>query len=154
MDVRPSRDRVCMDMADLFADRSTCSRNHVGAVVAQAGRILVTGYNGAPAGMDHCNHDCTCDLDYIEKFDVHSPSCPAELPCRVSVHAEANAIAYAARYGIILRGTTLYTTLSPCYGCAQLIINTGIKVVWYRETYRDTEGIELLKQAGLKLGTV
>lgn len=133
--MRPSRDEVLMDIAVLIAQRSTCPRKHVGAVVAREGRILVTGYNGAPAGMPHCEHN--------DPYEVNG--------CTMAVHAEANAVAYAARYGIDLSNSTIYTTLTPCLACAQLLINCGINRVVCSERYRDIIGVDLLKAAGLKV---
>lgn len=131
---RISRDEMLMRMAIAAALRSTCSRAHVGVVIAREGRVLSTGYNGAPAGMDHCNH--THDL---------------ESGCQVAVHAEANAIAYAARYGMKIGGSELFTTLSPCVSCSQLIVNAGIERVVYLNPYRVPSGLELLEGAGVLL---
>jgi dCMP deaminase len=120
-----------MDVAYTFASRSTCLRLQVGCVFSLDGRILVTGYNGAPAGMDHC-HPMTCNKDH---------------PCLNTMHAEANAIAFAARHGVQLQGSTLYVTNSPCRPCAMLLINVGVEKVVYAEKYRDTSGINMLEQA-------
>lgn len=124
-----------MGVARLMAERSTCQRAHVGAVIAREGRILTTGYNGAPAGMPHCNHRPT-DL---------------EGGCKNAVHAEANAVAYAARYGINLMSSTLYTTLTPCLACAQLVINAGVTRAISSSIYRDMMGVNLLRDAGLEV---
>ena len=103
---RPTRDETTMYVAQAIAERGTCCRLRVGAVICRDGRILATGYNGAPAGMPHCEH---------EKGD--------DTPCEVTVHAEANAIAFAARHGVRTEGAELHTTHSPCLTCAKLIIN-------------------------------
>jgi dCMP deaminase len=138
----------------LFAQRATCSRNQVGVVIAKEGRILVTGYNGAPAGMPHCNHTCWCtSFAFAEPHDVdetrpHEEQCPLK-PCVVAVHGEANAIAWAARNGVPTQGADLFTTVSPCYSCAQLIINAGIIRVVYHQLYRLQKGLNLLVQAGV-----
>lgn len=131
---RPSRDKVLMEVAYAFAQRGTCDRARVGATIARDGRVLVTGYNGPPAGLPHCESECLAR---------HSAG------CTVAVHAEANAIAYAARHGIGLEGATLYSTHLPCLGCAQLIINAGIAKVYYGTDYRDHSGRLLLQQAGI-----
>lgn len=128
---RPSRDWVMMRIAEVIALRSTCSRAQVGVVVAREGRVLVTGYNGAPAGMPHCEHGVN----------------DSQNGCMISVHAEANSIAFAARYGINLQGATLYTTLSPCLPCAQLILNAGIYEVVYGDSYRIQSGVNLLSRS-------
>ena len=131
--MRITRDEMLMEIARIVARRSTCNRAQVGAVVAQNGRIVSTGYAGAPSGLPHC--------------DPHI--CNVENPCTRTVHAEAGAISYAARSGIRLEGATLYCTHCPCLDCAKLIINTGIKRVIYDQAYRKTEGLELLRTVGI-----
>lgn len=150
--VRPAIGRTLMDSALLWADRSTCSRNYVGTVIALEGRIIGTGYNGAPAGMPHCRHRCNCPPTVPQaSFQGHAGNCSAMKPCKESVHAEANAIAFCAKHGLATGGADLYTTLGPCYVCAQLIVNSGIKRVIYRQKYRDKSGLELLDRAGVVL---
>lgn len=155
--MRPSRDATLMETAALWAQRSTCSRLHVGCVIARDSRILATGYNGAPAGMPHCDHPCSC----IGRWPLrvkgdpnlkHLPACTSQKACTISVHAEANTIAYAARHGIALEGAFLYTTHMPCLNCCMLIVNTGIAAVVWKEDYRDTAGIELLKAGNIGHG--
>src|SRR5687768_9195248 len=116
---RPIRDRWVMKMAGVVAERSTCSRFQVGVVVGWDGRILVTGYNGAPAGMEHSDHQCDCPGRMSDLTRGHAPNCTTLAPCTISVHAEANAVAYAARFGISLEGAELHSTDSPCLPCAQ-----------------------------------
>lgn len=128
---RPSRLEVMMEVAYLMAHRSTCYRLHVGCVFALEGRILVTGYNGAPAHMPHCEPE----------------TCNENNPCTNTQHAEANAIAFAAKHGVKLNGSTLYITNSPCKACAMMLINAGVETVFYDIEYRDPAGIDLLKQA-------
>lgn len=145
-DERPSRDTILMSEAALWALRSTCSRAQVGVVIATDDyRPLVSGYNGAPRGMPHCDHTCQCG----GKGSRHWPSCQADKPCIVSVHAEANAIAYAAKNGVKIEDAQLFTTVAPCYVCAQLIINTDIIRVVYQAPHRDMRGVDLLRTAGL-----
>lgn len=143
-----------MLMANAAGMRSTCSRAQVGAIVAIDSRPLVSGYNGTPAGMSHCDHTCTCATTHPVEFswdpDGHANNCMAKGGCTRSVHAEANAIAFAARNGVMLQGATMYVTLSPCYPCAQLIINAGIIEVVYASVYRDESGIALLNAAGVR----
>jgi dCMP deaminase len=131
---RPDIDETLMSMAALWSQRGTCNRAAVGVVVALEGRIISTGYNGAPAGMPHCDHD--------ESFVP---------PCTNAVHAEANAVAFAAKNGTAVDGATLYTTLTPCVACAQLIINAGIVRVVAHTPYRDLAGWTLLQDAGIEL---
>lgn len=148
--MRPSMHETLRDIAQLMARRSTCSRAQVGAVIARDGRIISTGYNGAPAGLPHCDHTCECDASEGYNFGQHRDFCPTVQPCTISVHAEANAIAFAAREGLATRGATMFTTLSPCVPCAQLIINAGIVKVLFAEWYRNNAGVRLLEDAGVR----
>lgn len=124
-----------MEIAAAVARRSTCNRLAVGAVIARDARVLSTGYNGPPAGMEHCAHS-------DPRWD--------ESPCQLAVHAESNAIAFAARFGTPTNGTELYVTHSPCVQCAKLIINSGITRVWYAVEYREMTGIDLLEAASVE----
>jgi dCMP deaminase len=141
-----------MAMANVASQRGTCERAQVGVVIALEGRVLTTGYNGAPAGLPHCSHLCSCSYEYPEK--EHDPTCWSLQPCLVASHAEANAIAWAARHGVQLKGATLYTTMVPCLSCAQLIINAGIVKVIAAQRYRDTSGHDLLQRAGVDMITL
>jgi len=138
---RPGRVSWLMSLALLVSKRSTCSRRQVGALAEKDGRVLVTGYNGAPSGFPHCIDHGGCRLN--ERGG-----------CLDAVHAEANLIAFAAKHGISLEGATVYTTCAPCLDCAKLLINAGIKKVLYLEEYRDTRGKDLLIQAGVKVENV
>lgn len=152
MSTRPDIDTTLMGTALLWEERSTCSRNHVGAVIALNGRSIGTGYNGAPSGMPHCDHDLSAALPYRRATPPSMPFLPTSRPdmaCRIAVHAEANAIAYAARHGVAIEGATIYTTLSPCYDCSKLIITAGLARVVFNRSYRDPAGIDLLRNAGL-----
>lgn len=151
--LRPDIDTTLMGIAAMWEERSTCSRNHVGAVIAKDGRTLGSGYNGAPAGMDHCNHGQAYTGPVPRRLSPPSvallPTTPADRGCKIAIHAEANAIAYAARHGVAIEGATIYTTLSPCYACSQLIIAAGLTRVVFNRSYRDPAGIDLLRNAGL-----
>lgn len=137
---RPTMDMTLLATAFVMARRGTCPRAQVGCVIALDGRILSTGYNGAPTGMPHCVH----------ADGLRSDQRPADAEqCRTSVHAEANAVAFAARYGVGLDSAVLYTTLTPCVTCAQLVVNAGIKRVVCANVYRNTDGVELLLRAGV-----
>jgi dCMP deaminase len=160
--MRPTRNQTLMNHARVAAARATCSRQSVGVVIAREGRVLVTGYNGAPAGMDHCVHECDCaswdSAGYISgpnppinRVEVHLGRCALHNACTISVHAEANAIAYAARWGIQIEGAELFTTFSPCLPCGQLIINSGITRVVYGGVHRDQRGLTLCELAGIKI---
>lgn len=125
---RPDRESWLMDMARLVAQRSTCSRLHVGAIAVRGGQILSAGYNGAPSGLPHC---------------VHTD----DEPCRSSVHAEVNVIASAAKYGVSLQGASIYVTHSPCTSCAGLLVNAGIKELTWDTLFRDSSGLYVLQSA-------
>lgn len=157
-------DEVLLHVAEAMSARSTCPRGNAGAVVALDGRILSSGYNGAPAGLLHCAHaaDCAGCADPEPEHQImdamndrpqrprgHRPDCLTITGCLHAVHAEANAIAFAARHGVLLLGATMYTTMSPCRGCAQLIIQAGIVAVHSREHYRDPTGEYLLTTANI-----
>lgn len=151
---RPDRDEVLMTVAAVFATRSTCSRLHVGAVFSRDGRILVTGYNGAPAGTPHCNHDCDCAAKQEAtevSADAHLLYCASLGPCLIAEHAERNAIAWAARHGVRLDGSELHVTHQPCLPCAMSLINAGVVAVHYREDYRLRDGVDLLRSAGVEI---
>jgi len=150
--MRPSVDQSLMDIAAVWGKRSTCSRNSVGVVIAKDGRTLGSGYNGAPAGMPHCEHQVMTFEPITRTATFHVAEAAAKAAgegCRIAIHAEANALAYCARNGVAVGGATIYTTLSPCYSCAQLIIAAGLARVVYGRPYRDQEGTRLLIAAGV-----
>lgn len=140
---------MLLEIAGVYATRSTCSRLAVGALVVRDGRILTTGYNGSPAGMNHCTHTCDCGgkAGFAES---HWPACRHLKACVEAVHAEANAIAFAARYGMSTDCSEMFVTHSPCEACAKLIINAGIRRVTYRIEFRSMAGIDLLEKAGVE----
>lgn len=126
----------------MVAKRSTCNRLHVGAVISRDGRILSLGYNGPVAGAPHCQHDITpSPVTTAGGIDVLTTQ---QDGCLAAVHAEANAIAFAAREGVCVSGATLCVTHQPCLKCAQLIINSGVVKVTYHHPYRLNDGVELL----------
>lgn len=142
---RPTLDQTLMATARTWQERSTCIRNQVGAIIAVNGRGVISGYNGAPAGMPHCQHP-----DFRPARRIGDGLNPiGGSACRIAIHAEANAISYAARNGISVGDGTIYTTLSPCYGCCQLIISAGLTRVVYDRPYRDGAGLSLLATAGI-----
>jgi dCMP deaminase len=146
---RPTIDYTLMGIAYLWEQRSSCSRNHVGAVIAMNGRHIGSGYNGAPSGMAHCEH-ITPTLEHNPLArEVIDYAWPSTTGCKIAIHAEANALAYCARDGISVQGATLYTTLSPCYACSQLIIAAGLIRVVYGRPYRVMDGVLLLESAGV-----
>jgi len=139
-------------MAQALGELGTCDRKYVGAIIIRDGRCISWGYNGAPPGMPHCeeNHHgykgtrrdgwAMTDQEMIESFG-----------CKNVTHAEANAVAFAARQGISTEGASLYVTVSPCEVCARLLIAAGIVHVVFDEEYRDPAGILLLRGAGVKV---
>lgn len=133
VDTRPTRDMIFMEMAHVIRKRSTCSRGSVGAILVMDRRIVSIGYNGSPVGAPHCT-ELGCDL----------PANNHEAGCQRAIHAESNAIAWAARHGQTTLGTTLYCTHGPCLKCAQLILQAGITRVVYGVPYRLMGGFELL----------
>lgn len=140
-----------MGSAELWAKRSTCSRAQVGVVAATPDyRPLVSGYNGAPAGMAHCDHTCNCRAG-INRQPDHFSYCASVSPCRISVHAEANAVAFAAREGLSLKGGQLFSTVSPCHNCCLLLINVGVVRVVYLRDHRETDGLDLLAAASIEV---
>jgi dCMP deaminase len=160
---RLSRDQWLMGIADQVSARGTCSRAQVGAIIVRDSRMISTGYNGVPAGMLHCDHTCRCDigqkhLTYGSRafppecrgLPVHDEDCPAERGCDLAVHAEANAIAFAARHGAPVHDCELFTTHQPCLDCAKLIINAGIVRVVFWKPYRRPEGLDLLNAASVR----
>ena len=138
-----------MKTAFAWAEHSTCSRLAVGAVISRDGRSFSTGYNGAPAGLLHCDHtECTCDTTH---YDIPDPMCPEHGACRTAVHAELNALMFAARYGLPTAEAELYTTHQPCLNCAMAIVNAGIVRVVFWHPYRDNGGLDLLRTAGVHI---
>ncbi|MCQ2329517.1 MAG: dCMP deaminase family protein [Paludibacteraceae bacterium] len=124
-------DKRYMRMALIWAENSYCERRKVGAILVKDRMIISDGYNGTPSGFpNRCEDDNNASLPYV-------------------LHAEANAITKVARSGNNSEGATLYVTASPCIECAKLIIQSGIKRVVYYEEYRITDGIDLLKKAGV-----
>jgi dCMP deaminase len=190
-------DEILMMSALVMSKRGTCSRGQVGVVVAYGGRILSTGYNGAPPGMPHCTHETFTVSDQTSYSTYHRDgalpswlldhltrdtsddfaarreyrilksgetfhfdgatvtwcSNAETLPptCVTAVHAEANAIAFAARNGVSLAGGWLYTTLAPCTTCALLLISAGITHVFALAEYRRSlAGVNTLRDAGVR----
>jgi dCMP deaminase len=125
-----------MNIAEQVSTRSTCDRKHVGAVIVRDKTILSTGYNGSIRGAPHCDDD---------GHDMENGHCVR------TVHAEANAVAQAAKHGIGIDCAEIYVTASPCLTCFKLLANSGIKVIYYKEFYRDARIKEYAKQAGIKL---
>jgi dCMP deaminase len=133
---RPSWDEYFMQIAFTVAERSTCNRAQVGAVLVRDRRILTTGYNGAPSGLPHCE-----EIGHLI-IDGH---------CVRTLHAEQNAIIQGALHGISIAGATAYVTHQPCLTCAKMLINSGIQRVVYAGNYPDLNSRDFLQTAGVVL---
>ena len=148
-------DKKYIDIAKIWASNSRAIRHKVGAIIVKNGMIISDGYNGTPNGFENeCETVEQCDHSCIALFDKNCDICKEhKLVTKPYVlHAEANAILKLAKNGGTgTDGATLYTTLSPCFECSKLIIQSGIKEVVYSEKYRDESGLELLKKAGIKV---
>lgn len=142
-----SFDELYMDLAQNLAQKSHCVKIRVGAVISKETRIISLGYNGPPAGTHNC------DQEWPET------GCPRDRKggCSLALHAEANAILYAAKNQITLENATLYVTLAPCLPCARIIYTTGIRRVFYRDSYAaykgidEEEGVSFLRRFGLEV---
>ena len=129
-------DHSYLEMAEIWAQNSYCKRRKVGALLVKDRMIISDGYNGTPSGFENVCED---------ENDVTKP---------YVLHAEANAITKVAKSGNSSEGATLYVTASPCVECSKLIIQSGIKRVVYRDEYRLTDGIDLLRRAGIEVEKV
>jgi dCMP deaminase len=139
---RPSWDEYFMKIATLVAERSTCKRHHVGAVIVKNKRILTTGYNGAASGVKDCL-ELGCLRD-----ELKIPSGTQQQICR-AIHAEQNAIIQAGVHGVNIEGAIMYCTHSPCIICAKMIANAKIKSFVTFVEYADDEFKKLFKEAGI-----
>lgn len=132
MDKQDILDSRYIRMAQIWAENSYCKRRQVGAIIVKDKMIISDGYNGTPVGFENV---CEDDNGHTKAYVLH---------------AEANAITKVAQSNNSSNGATLYVTSSPCIECAKLIIQAGIKRVVFGEIYRLTDGIELLKRAGVE----
>ena len=157
-------DKVHMDCAIRWAEESYCKRNKVGAIISLKDRTTIPAYNGTIKGTSNdCEKEChECNgrgtvvesvTDIDETIRAVCPKCSGKgiLTNDFTLHAEANAITHAANEGISLKGTTIYTTTSPCVECSKLIAQSGIIRVVYLKSYRDTRGIDFLKSVGVEV---
>lgn len=125
-----------LEMAEVWAKNSYCKRRQVGALIVKDRMIISDGYNGTPSGFENiCEDENGVTKPYV-------------------LHAEANAITKVAKSGNSSQGSTLYVTASPCLECSKLIIQSGIKRVVYRDEYRLTDGVDLLRRAGIEVEKV
>jgi len=143
---RPEFDDIYMELAVKIAQRSHCIKRHVGAVLAKETRIVSVGYNGPPAGTHNCD----------EEFPETGCALDSKGSCSLAIHAEQNAILYAAKNKVNIKGCTLYVSLSPCLSCARIIYTMGISRVVYLNSYATykglpkDEGLEFLEKFGVK----
>lgn len=143
---RPSWDEYFMDVTRTVAKRATCDRGRSGCVIVKDKRILCTGYVGSPVGIDHCD-----EIGH-EMLETHNDKGEKSQHCIRTSHAEQNALAQAARFGIAIDGSTLYCKMEPCYICAKMVINAGIKRVVAEMKYHVAERTrEVFKKAGVEL---
>lgn len=142
-----SFDEIYMDLAKTLATRSHCVKAQVGSVLTKDTRIISLGYNGPPAGTYNCDEvwpDSGCPRD-------------SKGSCSLALHAEQNAILYAAKNNMSINGATLYVTLSPCISCARVIYTVGIKRVIFLDSYakykglESDEGVDFLKKFGVEV---
>lgn len=145
--MKPSFDEIYMELAEKLALRSHCVKAKVGAVLTKDTRIVSLGYNGPPAGTHNC------DQEWPETGCARD----SKGSCSLALHAEQNAILYATKNNISIQDTTLYITLSPCIACARVIFTTGIKKVFYKDSYAafkglpNDEGVEFLRRFGVEV---
>ena len=140
-----------MDTAERFAQLSSAKRLHVGAVVVQDNRIISIGYNGMPSGWDNdCEKKVYTLTGSYDGLDEDGTSYNWVTKDEV-IHAEANAISKLARDGESGNGASLFCTHAPCIHCAKLIYGAGIKKVYYRDTYRDSLGVEFLEKCNIEV---
>ena len=129
-------DEKYLAMAEVWAGNSYCRKRQVGAILVKDRMIISDGYNGTPSGFENiCEDENGVTKPYV-------------------LHAEANAISKVAKSGNSSDGATLYVTASPCIECAKLIIQAGIRRVVYKDEYRLTDGLDLLKRAGIEVEKV
>lgn len=147
--IRPSWDEYFLNLVEMVGSRGTCDRGRSGCVIVKDKRILSTGYVGSPIGTKHCDeigHEMHTVIHQNEDKTRH---------CIRTSHAEINAIANAARFGMALEGATLYCHMTPCYTCAKTIINAGIRrVVCNKDYHAGGRSKEIFKEAGISYDLV
>ena len=146
---RPSWDEYFLEVMAAIAKRATCDRGRSGCVIAKDRQILSTGYVGAPAGLSHCD-----EVGHLFKDTVHDDGHMSR-HCVRTAHAEMNAITNAAKRGISIDGSTIYSSMTPCRTCAMAIINAGIKrVMCLRRYHEGADSEKMFKEAGISLDVV
>ena len=146
IDKRPDWDDYFIGIAKEVTKRATCNRGRSGCVIVKDKRILATGYVGAPSGLSHCD-----EVGHMLR-DVIASDGSMSKHCIRTIHAEQNAICQAAKFGTSLEGATMYCTMEPCFDCAKMIVNCGIKrVVCLKRYHAGDETRKLFKKARVKL---
>jgi dCMP deaminase len=148
MSDRLTWDQYFMTITQQVAERSTCNRAKVGAVIVRDRNILATGYNGAPAGMPHCT-EAGCLI-----YESKTPYGEVEQNCFRTIHAEINAIAQAAKNGSNIKDSSIYVTHTPCIHCIKVLVNTGIKKVYYESPYKLDTLEEILRNTQVHMEKV
>jgi len=144
--IRPSWDEYFMKITEMIGSRGSCDRGRAGCVITRDRRIVATGYVGSPIGLPHC------DEAGHEMHTVTHEDGSTSRHCIRTTHAEQNAICEAARMGISIDGGTLYCKMTPCYACAKMIINAGIKkVICAQDYHASSRSKEIFIQAGVEL---
>jgi len=142
---RPSWDEYFLKIVEMVGSRGTCDRFRGGCVITRDRRIVSTGYAGSPVGIPHCD-----EIGH-EMHTVTNEDGTTSRHCIRTIHAEQNAICEAARMGISLNGGTLYCKMTPCYTCAKMIINAGIKrIVCIEDYHAGARSKEIFKEAGIE----
>lgn len=143
---RPSWDEYFIGVVNYVGTRGTCDRGQSGCVIVKDKRIISTGYVGSPPGLPHCD-----DVGH-QMHEVINEDGTKSQHCIRTAHAEQNAIAQAARFGVAVESATLYCHMTPCYACAKSIIASGIKKVICDKDYHASKlSKEIFKKAGIKL---
>ena len=146
---RPNWDEYFIGMANYVGSRATCDRGRSGCVIARSKRVISTGYVGSPPGLPHCDdvgHEMHKTINETGADSMH---------CVRTAHAEQNAIAQAARFGVALQGATLYCKMVPCYTCAKLSITAGIERVVAEYDYQTSKrSKDIFKQGGVDLEVI
>lgn len=145
---RPSWHQYFMTITRQVAERSTCKRAKVGAVIVRDRNIVATGYNGSPAGLPHCT-EVGCLI-----YSSRTPSGENEENCYRTIHAEINAIAQAAKNGASIRDADIYITHTPCIHCFKVLLNTGIRGIYYEREYKLNTLEEMRKHTDVTLERV
>ena len=154
-------DKVYMEIAKTISKLSYANRNKVGCVIVSSdGQLISQGFNGTPSGYDNCCEEVMCECKWVHGCCINAEPiekmksieyCKDCKFCKLTtkkevLHAESNAISKCAKWYSSTQGATLYVTLSPCFECAKMIIQAGIKRVCYCDEYRDTTGIDFLRK--------